>query len=134
MRQLVEEAQLNKQITVDSAGTGSWHAGEEADERARACLNKNGYPKPSRARQITQEDFNNYDYIVAMDHENLRNLMNLTIDGRDKLSLILDWTKEHKGNPVPDPYYGPDSGFDEVLSLCEAGCLGFRDHLSTRLN
>src|SRR5690606_274318 len=73
-QKLVETAGRSAHIVIDSAGTGSWHVGEAADARSRAFASKRGYDLRSRARQVIDEDFERFDYILAMDRENLANL------------------------------------------------------------
>ncbi len=131
MIQLVQKSRLEDEIFVDSAGTSSYHQGELADPRARACLNKNGFPAPSKARQITAEDFEEFDMIVTMDENNYSDVQRIAHEHQAKVSKLLDWSKDFKGQIVPDPYYGQDSGFDEVLNLCIAGCHGILEHLNS---
>ena len=127
MRHLVEKAGLRAAIQVDSAGTAAYHAGETADRRARAAARRRGIEMTGRARQFKAGDWLAFDYVLAMDAENLRNLRATAPDARalEKLHLLRSF--DPKAPPraaVPDPYYGGDEGFDEVLDLCEAACSG----------
>jgi len=125
MLHLVREANLEDQISIDSAGTGAWHAGELADARSRKVAASRGFDLPSRARQFKAAAFARVEYVFAMDTSNLSNLEGLAPSGkaRKKLSLLRDWDPETKGeHDVPDPYYGGPSGFDDVFDLCERAC------------
>ena len=125
MLHLVREAGLEDRISIDSAGTGAWHAGELADARSRKVAASRGFDLPSRARQFKAADFARFDYVFAMDSANLSNLEGMAATGteRDKLSLLRDWDPETEGeHDVPDPYYGGPRGFDDVFDLCERAC------------
>ena len=127
MRHLVEKAGLDETIRVDSAGTAAYHAGETPDRRSRAAARRRGIEMTGRARQFRASDWQAFEYVVAMDAENLRNLRATAPDERalEKLHLLRAFDAKAPPNaPVPDPYYGGDEGFDEVLDLCEAACSG----------
>ena len=131
MLHLLEENGLSDQVAVDSAGTGAYHTGEPADARSARAALKRGVELPSRARQFKAADFERFDYVLAMDTSNFRNLEALA-PGRyaDKLFLLRDFDPQAaKGSSVPDPYYGGERGFEEVLDQCFAGCQGLLDHL-----
>lgn len=132
MRSLVERQDLVERILVDSAGTAAYHVGERADRRSREAAGRRGIALDSRARQFTADDFAHHDYVLAMDRENLTNLEALRagteFDGH--LSLLRDFDAlAVRGSEVPDPYYGGDAGFEEVLDLCEAACLGLIERI-----
>lgn len=132
MRHLVERAGLTGHIQIDSAGTGAWHAGEQADPRARATAARRGVALDSLARQVSRDDFERFDYIVAMDRANQSELERLAPDraARAKIHLLRAFDPSAPaGAPVPDPYYGGDDGFDDVFDICEAGCRGLVDHI-----
>jgi len=123
-------------IAIDSAGTGSWHVGQAADARSRAAAEKRGYHLGSRARRVALEDFARFDYILAMDADNLRALLELQRAAKDQLTrpphvgLLRDFDPSAaKGSVVPDPYYGGDRGFEEVLDICERACGGLLAHI-----
>ncbi len=127
MRHLVERAGLGAAVQVASAGTAAYHAGEAADRRSRAAARRRGIEMTGRARQFKAGDWQAFDYVVAMDAENLRNLRATAPDARSLEKLHLLRSFDPKAPPhaaVPDPYYGGDEGFDEVLDLCEAACSG----------
>ena len=111
---------------VDSAGTGGWHAGEQADPRTIDHARRRGYDLgPHRARQVTAEDFETYDLVLAMDASNLSNLRKVCPPIRtQKLALFLDHAPATGRREVPDPYTGGPEAFEEVLDLVEAASRG----------
>lgn len=118
MRRLVEiEAAA---VRIDSAGTGDWHIGRAPDPRAQAEALRQGLDiSMLRARQVTAEDFHRFDHIVAMDAQNLADLLAMRPEGAQaRLSRLLDHVG---GGDVPDPYYGGDDGFTETFRLVENG-------------
>ncbi len=125
MRHLVREAGLESSIRVESAGTAGYHTGEPPDRRARSVAARRGIDIDNRGKQFKREDFARYDYVLAMDRANLDDLKRLA--GRDELAQKLRLLRSFDpasppGAAVPDPYYGGDDGFDEVLDLCLAAC------------
>ena len=110
-------------VRIDSAGTGAWHSGEAPDPRAQEVAARDGVDISAlRARQVTAQDFRDFDHIVAMDLSNLANLRKLApADGRARLSLMLDHVPGHEGRPVADPYYGDEQGFDATWRDVRAG-------------
>ena len=132
---LLEEADRAHEFRVDSAGTGGWHTGEPPDPRSVAVAAKHGVRLLGRARKVSSSDFSQFDLIVAMDRENLRNLRRQQkLSGGDaKLVLLREFDPEANGElEVPDPYYGGPDGFDEVFRLVHRSCLRLvetlRDH------
>ncbi len=129
---LVREAGLSDAIEVDSAGTSSYHVGERADPRARAVAKKAGVEVSGSARQFEVTDFSRFDYVLAMDQANFDDLERLLPDGdyRGRLSLLRRFDSlSSAGASVPDPYYGGEEGFREVLEVCEAACRGLLEHI-----
>jgi protein-tyrosine phosphatase len=131
----VENAQLSHLIKVDSCGTAAYHINEPPDPRSAAEANKRGYVMSHlRGRQFTQNDFNKFDYILAMDLENLSSLKFLAPSTLNcHLSLFLEFIDENKVDgqvtEVPDPYYGGDQGFSYVLDLIESASEGLLEHI-----
>jgi len=117
-RHKAKEAGLN--VYIDSAGTGGWHKGDLPDERARAAGQKRGYSfKGQTARQVDPEDFDRFDFILAMDRRNHSELSARSPENsKAKIKLFLDYGSSNE-TEVPDPYYGGDSGFEHVLGLIE---------------
>jgi protein-tyrosine phosphatase len=130
-RSLVAEAGLDAVIAIDSAGTAGYHAGEPPDARARSAAARRGITVDGRARQFLATDFDEFDYVLAMDRSNLAELEELRSErARARLSLLraFDATApEHAA--VPDPYYGGADGFDEVLDQCLRACKGLLEHI-----
>lgn len=108
---------LSDLIHVDSCGTGNWHAGELADPRMRATAQKNGIELTHRARQIRQEDFDQFDHILVMDHQNLKDVQALSTSNSHKIKRLCDWHPNYQNQIVPDPYFGDQSGFEDVYAL-----------------
>jgi protein-tyrosine phosphatase len=121
---LVERAGLGDRFEVDSAGTGSWHVGELPDARATMVASKHGIELASRARQITRDDLEHFDYVIAMDRENLRNIerMALGAESDADIRLLREFDREADGDEVPDPYYGGASGFENVFAMVHRSC------------
>ncbi|NNE38685.1 MAG: low molecular weight phosphotyrosine protein phosphatase [Gammaproteobacteria bacterium] len=121
------EARDNDQIMIDSAGTLGYHAGDLPDQRMRAAANRRGYNLDSRARQVNKQDITDFDLIVAMDHDNYFYLTGLAGEEAEHIKLlghflISDDVRIDEVTPVPDPYYGGDSGFEKVLDMIESAC------------
>lgn len=122
----VFEARVGQQglagrIVVDSCGTGDWHIGHPPDRRAQAEAARRGYDlSPLRARQVGREDFDRFDYILAMDRHNLHTLQAMSPPNfGGHLGLFLDFAPGAGEREVPDPYYGENDGFTHVLNLIE---------------
>ena len=129
----VTEAGLAHEFVIDSAGTGAWHAGEPADRRMRAAGQQRGLDVTSLARQVSIDDFSNFDHILAMDRTNLRELRRQAPrQHHDKIRLFRDLDPDHPGQDVPDPYYGDDEGFDEVLDIVTRTARALLDELRPR--
>lgn len=131
MISLVKAAGLEDQVKVESAGTADYHIGNRPDSRSIRAARRRGVELPSRAQQFKASDFERFDYVLAMDESNLRNLWEIAPQEQQrKLFLLRDFDPNSpKGSSVPDPYYGGDEGFEEVLDLCFASCQGLLDHL-----
>jgi protein-tyrosine phosphatase len=125
LRHLVEQAGLSDRIAVDSAGTAGYHEGDPPDARARAAGQRRGIAVAGCARQFLPGDFERFDYVLAMDQANLRELaaMRRKLGRGAEPVLLRSFDPESpSGASVPDPYYGGDAGFDEVLELCLRAC------------
>ncbi len=116
-------------LTVDSAGTGNWHAGEPPDPRAVAVAARHGVDISGlRARQVTPGDFTRFDHIIALDHDNLENLRRLApADTTARLSLLLDHVPGREGDAVADPWFGAAEGFDVTWAEVTAAADGLLD-------
>ena len=121
-------------IEVDSAGTAGYHVGEPPDLRTRQAASRRGYDMSSlRARIVEPRDFEDFDFILAMDRENLKVLNHRApVQARDRVRLFLEFAPDAATTEVPDPYYGGPNGFEEVLDLVEAATQGLLQHLRQR--
>lgn len=127
---LAADAGVADAFTVDSAGTGAWHVGERADARMRRAAGKRGIGISSVARQVTEDDFGDFDLIVAMDGSNFDTLARMAPAAeRSKVVLLRDFDPDGAGEDVPDPYYGGPRGFDEVLDIVTRAGQGLLESL-----
>ena len=130
MQHLVGERGLTAEIMVDSAGTAGYHVGERADSRMREHASRRGYDLQSRARQLTRTDLEQFDLVIAMDGENLRDINRLHPQPIATVKMLSDFLKGDWPVDVPDPYYGGEQGFEEVLDMIEAACPKIIEFLS----
>lgn len=137
-RRRVEEAGLAERVHVDSAGTHAYHVGEPPDPRARETASRRGIELDAlRARRVTHEDLGLFDFVLAMDRDNLAILHDMAEEAhRERIRLFMEFAPEMKVREVPDPYYGGQGGFDQVFDLVEAAAEGLlaeiRQHLESR--
>ena len=120
-------------LEIDSAGTMGYHTGAPPDQRSKAVGELRGYSfKGLKCRKVLVEDFEKFDYIVAMDKENVRHLLEMCPEEyRHKISLLMSFTASDV-TEVPDPYYGGKRGFEYVLDLIEQACDGLLATLLAR--
>jgi protein-tyrosine phosphatase len=120
-------ARMQVTVHVESAGTHDYHAGEPPDRRAQHFAKSRGYDlSPQRARMLRPSDFHEFDMIVAMDRGHLRILRErCPPEHHGKLRMLVN------GHDVPDPYYGGPEGFERVLDMVEAACLGLLHEIKT---
>jgi protein-tyrosine phosphatase len=123
---LVESQGLSSTIEIDSAGTHAYHVGDPPDKRAMQAARKRGVElSGQRARRVTEIDFSEFDYVLAMDRDNYDHLLALCPPAqRTKLHLFLHFASDAEEEEVPDPYYGGLSGFERVLDLIEQAAHG----------
>lgn len=110
---------------VDSAGTGNYHIGKQPDKRSILTAQKNGLDiSMQKARQFSGKDFENFDYIFAMDNSNYEDIISLAKNDiqRQKVDLILNQIFPNENVDVPDPYYGLQNGFDNVYEMLDEAC------------
>ena len=129
-RHYVEAAGMSDRVDIDSAGTHAYHTNEPADRRAQAAAERRGYSMADiRARRVEAEDFERFDYIIAMDRDNLATLVEQAdAEHHDKISLFLEHSTVQE-TEVPDPYYGGAAGFERVLDLVEEASRGLLETL-----
>lgn len=127
MNHLIEQAGLSEHILCDSAGTSSYHVGSPPDRRmSAAAATKLGIKLRGRARQFEKSDFQDFDLILAMDRENYDNILTLdrTKQYQHKVRLMCEFCSRHTLKEVPDPYYGGQEGFNQVIDLLIDACEG----------
>src|SRR3954469_25887472 len=138
MRHLVREAGLEDAVTIDSAGTGSWHVGHRPDARSTSAARARGITLEGRARQVIAADFDRFDLLIAMDASNRRDLQRLAPDAAARAKVValreFDPLAVRSGElDVPDPHYGGDDGFKHVLDVVERACRGLLEHVREQL-
>ena len=136
-KHLVEKAGLSEQIYIDSAGTHSYHIGHPPDSRSQAAALRRGIDLSDlRARKVKPEDFAEFDYVLAMDRDNYRDLQSICPpEQADKLHLFLEFAPNLDTREVPDPYYGRgQEGFEHVLDLIEVASQGLLADIRQRLS
>lgn len=115
---------------IDSCGTGSWHIGKGADPRTMAVLGQHQVPHQHCARQLHLNDYTRFDWLLAMDEDNLETMRERApADASARLALLVDWDPKGASH-VPDPYYGGDDGFDHVYELVLRSINAFIDQQS----
>lgn len=131
MRHLVTQTGLENQISCDSAGTSSYHIGSPPDRRMNAAAKQKGITLTGSARQFSSQDFEAFDLILAMDRDNYQNILAHDRSGQyqSKVRLMCEYCRHHQTQEVPDPYYGGEEGFNQVIDLLLDACQGLLDEL-----
>ncbi len=132
MRHLADVEGVAASLEIDSAGTSAYHVGESPDRRATAAAKRRGIRMAGASRQFKRKDFERFDYILAMDRDNMAELLDLApdSDARSKVRLFRSFDDTApEGAGTPDPYYGGDRGFETVLDICDRACRGLLAHL-----
>lgn len=131
--QVVKAGQADN-IIIDSAGTHAYHIGSFPDRRAQQAALRRGYDLSSlRGRQVCAQDFHEFDYILAMDRANLGNLLqDCPSQQQHKLKLFLEFSRGFSEREVPDPYYGGNQGFENVLNMVEDAASGLLEDILAR--
>ena len=135
LEKFIEKKGLSKYIEVDSAGTSTYHIGDHPDPRSIAAAQRRGYNLEEQvARQVGTNDFLHFDYVLAMDVDNLNHLIKVApLGSKAKVQLLLDYSSESIES-VPDPYLGGGlQGFEKVLDLIEGACLRLFEQLEKEL-
>ena len=133
-RHLVEKEGLADRVIIDSAGTGEWHIGSPPDSRACNAAARRGYDLTKlRARQVSRKDFEGFDYVLAMDDENVRTLERLAPkEHAHKIRFFTDFGSAGAAG-VPDPYGGGAHAFELVLDLVEDAARGLLRAIKAKL-
>lgn len=129
----VEDNGLKSLFSIDSAGTHSYHVGGKPDSRSvQAAMMRDIDIRQQRARKVATADFDKFDYIIAMDDDNFKNLQNVcpSHDQEVRIYKMMDFSTSSKYTQVPDPYYGGDQGFELVLDLLENASIGLLNHIN----
>ena len=130
--QKIKELGLEGKFQSDSAGTSDYHIGELPDERTLNCASKYGLEVNHRGRQVNRTDFRDFDYIIAMDDSNIKNLNlmkeRFRFHGKE-IHLMRNFVENTQGLAVPDPYYGGEEGFEEIYRILDEAIDGFLDHV-----
>ncbi len=131
LRHHVHAAGLAGRIEVDSAGTADYHVDSPPDRRAVAHGERRGLRMQHlRGRQVQRADFDRFDYVLAMDEDNLMNLKRIRPAGsRAQVALLMSFAPQAGAREVPDPYYGGADGFERVLDLVDSACEGILANL-----
>ncbi len=126
MNAYIKREGLQDKIICDSAGTIAYHAGEPADGRMQRHANKRNIHLTSISRQVEPLDFKEFDYVIGMDDDNMRNMQTFLPSASlaNKMSKMTDYCSNSNPGYVPDPYYGGADGFEQVLDLLEDACEG----------
>lgn len=136
MQALVERAGLEAEFEIDSAGTYGGHRGDLPDPRMRSAALPRGYRLTHRSRQVREEDFERFDYIIAMDDNNYEALHRLapSREAANRIYRMVEFTRHQfpDRHYVPDPYYEGHEGFELVLDLLEVGCAKLLDEVVER--
>ncbi len=128
---LVNERKLSPYFFIDSAGTSAYHIDEPANSKSQWTADQHGIKLHSRARRFEATDLDEFDLILAMDQENLRNLRKLSRNGQhtEKIKLIRNFDPQPEDGEVPDPYYGGMNGFQNVFNVLKRSCESLLDEL-----
>jgi len=132
-KEKVRRRGLDDKVFADSCGTSNYHIGDPPDERTLMNASKNGIVIEHCGRQLAEEDLRDFDYILAMDHSNMRNILSLqnSASFSHKIQLMRDYDPLGQGE-VPDPYYGGESGFQEVFEILDRTMERFLNHLEAQ--
>ena len=133
-RKLAKEANIDSRVEIDSAGTHAYHVGESPDARSVAVAKKRGFDLSGIvSRQVNIDDFDTYDYILAMDWDNLAHLQQMAPKvHKHKIMLLMRYAGDSEEATIGDPYYGVPEGFTKAIDLIEDACTGLLDIVKRR--
>tara|TARA_B110000196_G_scaffold150083_1_gene129501 strand:- start:10 stop:459 length:450 start_codon:yes stop_codon:yes gene_type:complete len=132
MQSIVKQQGLEQEIVCDSAGTFDYHRGKPADARMQKHARLRGYELSSISRPFEDEDFELFDWIITMDEDNYQQIkwLDQSNNYTDKIRRMTDFCSSTQVSEVPDPYYGGDHGFENVLDILEDTCQGLLEFIS----
>jgi protein-tyrosine phosphatase len=130
-RHLVRERGVEADFEIDSAGTSAYHAGDPPDARSVATASTRGIKVTGRSRELRPQDLTRFDYVIAMDADNVEAVKRLQVRGgaSARVHRLREWDPDASELDVPDPYYGSPHGFERVHDLVERSCASLLDHL-----
>ncbi|HEX8358831.1 MAG TPA: low molecular weight protein-tyrosine-phosphatase [Longimicrobium sp.] len=130
-RHMVRVRGVEGEFEIDSAGTSGYHNGAAPDPRSTETARRRGVELAGRSRKLGADDLRRFDYVIAMDAENLREIRALeaAAGGSARIHRLRDWDPERPGADVPDPYYGGPRGFDDVHDIVDRSCEALLEHL-----
>ncbi len=130
-RHQIRERGVEDLFDIDSAGTAAYHIGRPPDARSVATARARGVAVDGRGRQVQPQDLHRFDYVIVMDGENLAAIEHLRhrSGASARIHLLREWDQGDPGADVPDPYYGGQSGFDDVHDIVERSCAALLDYL-----
>jgi len=129
-RKHTEDNQLTHKFTCDSCGTAAYHIGKQPDSRSVENAKQNGLIYTHTGRQLSEKDFQEYDYILAMDQSNYDHIQQMNKNKHQHIYKIRDFDLDNKESDVPDPYYGGSKGFQEVYTILNKATLHLLEELS----
>lgn len=129
-RRHIHASGLSGHYTIDSCGTGNWHQGELPDPRTRKTAEQKGVVLTHRARQIKESDFEQFDHLLVMDHNNYRDVCAIRKDLAHKVNLLTEFSRNFKGMVIPDPYFGDEAGFEQVHELLDNVSAEIAEHFN----
>ena len=132
LKKKLKDKSMNSWVEVDSCGTSNYHIGDNADPRTIANATQHGVPIEHRARQLTAQDLENFDFIFAMDKSNYQNILCLS-NGKDfthKVKMMREFDSMSRGGEVPDPYHGGEKDFQEVFDMLDRSTEKFTEYLA----
>jgi protein-tyrosine phosphatase len=131
-RHEVEKRGLRDRFEIDSAGTSGYHRGAPPDRRSAETARRRGIEVTGSSRQLAAADLKRFDYVIAMDAENLEEVaaLHAATGGTAKVHRLREWDPSPTSPDVPDPYYGGPRGFDDVHDIVERSCARLLDHIA----
>lgn len=128
---IISSKNCSSDFEIDSAGLIAYHQGEQPDSRMRYHAGKRGYSFSHLSRPFSRNDFDQFDMIIGMDEQNYDDLVSKadTLEEKNKIFRMVDFSQKYQPTHIPDPYYGGDQGFENVIDLLEDACSGLFDYI-----